>query len=76
MSKETLCIKRLNEDNNHTFMIKQGDMSIKVDVDKAELLCRTLSLYIGLDIKNRNENIAIITQKANENSTVENPLGA
>ena len=76
MSKEPICVKRLNEENNHVFMIKQGDISIKIDVDKAEFLCRTLSLYIGLDIKNRDENIAILTQKANQNSTITNPLGA
>ena len=75
MSKEPISVKRLDEENNHVFMIKQGDTSIKIDVDKAEFLCRTLSLYIGLDIKNRDENIAILTQKANQNSTIANPLG-
>lgn len=67
MSKEPICIKRLNADNKHMFIVKQGEISIEIDEEKAEYICRTLAIFMGLNIKSRDENIAILTQKANQN---------
>ena len=70
-----ICIKRVNTEDKQVFVIKHGDVGIQLDEEKAEYLCRTLALFMGLSIVDQRENIRVLTLKANENSTKEKPLG-
>lgn len=70
-----VCIKRLNVEDKQMFVVKHGEVGIQVDEEKAEYICRTLALFMGLSIVDQRENIRVITLKANENSTKEYPLG-
>lgn len=70
-----ICIKRVNKEDKQVFVIKHGDVGIQLDEEKAEYLCRTLALFMGLSIVDQRENIRVLTLKANENSTKEKPLG-
>jgi hypothetical protein len=71
-----ICIKRVNTEDKQVFIIKHGDVGIQLDEEKAEYICRTLALFMGLSIVDQRENILMLTQKANLNSTKENLLGA
>ncbi len=70
-----ICVKRVNEEDKQIFIIKHGDVGIQLDEEKAEYICRTLALFMGLSIVDQRQNILMLTQKANVNSTKENPLG-
>lgn len=75
VKKNILNIKRGSNKEYKTFIIKHGNEEMEVKEDEAEFLCRTLCLYMGLSIVDQRENISMLTLKANENSTKENPLG-
>jgi hypothetical protein len=72
---KTINIQRLNKNDKKVFVIKHGSAAIQVDEAKAEYLVRTLGLFMGFSVVDQRENISMINQKANANSTKENPLG-
>jgi hypothetical protein len=71
-----ICVKRVNKEDKQIFIIKHGDVGIQLDEEKAEYICRTLALFMGLSIVDQRENILMLAKNANVNSTKENPLGA
>lgn len=70
-----ICIKRVNVEDKKMFIVKHGEVGIQVDKEKAEYICRTLALFMGLSIVDQRENIRVPAQKANEKSSKEYPLG-
>lgn len=68
-------VKRVNVEDKQMFVVKHGDVGIQIDEEKAEYICRTLALFMGLSIVDQRENIRVLTQKANENCSKEYPLG-
>lgn len=69
-----ICVKRLRVEDKQVYIVKHGEIGIQIDEEKAEYICRTLALFMGLSIVDQRENIRVLTQKANENSSIENPL--
>lgn len=69
-----ICVKRLRVEDKQIYTVKHGEIGIQIDEEKAEYVCRTLALFMGLSIVDQRENIRVLTQKANENSSIENPL--
>lgn len=69
-------VKRAAGENEDFLIVeKQGFIGIPLKDDEAEYVCRTLALYMGLSIVDQRENIRILTQKANDNSSKEYRLG-
>ncbi|BAK73727.1 hypothetical protein [Arcobacter sp. L] len=68
-------VKRVNVEDKKMFIVKHGEVGIQVDEEKAEYICRTLALFMGLSIVDQRENIRVLAQKANEKSSKEYPFG-
>lgn len=68
-------VRKLRKDEEHVIQLHNEEIGIILNEGQAEQMCRKIALLLGLSIVDQRENIRLLTQKANENSTRENPLG-
>ena len=56
------------------YTVKHGAVTIQIDKEKAEFVCRMLANWLGLDVENK-EIMKVLKNKANVNSARSKPLG-
>ena len=67
-------VRKLRKDEEHVIQLHNEEIGIILNEGQAEQMCRKIALLLGLSIVDQRENIRLLKQKANENSTRENPL--
>lgn len=69
-------IKRLKSGEDLIFIVKHGNESIEINEDKAEYVCRTLALFMGLSIVDQRENIKKMSILIDKQESKEEQIGA
>lgn len=69
-------IQRLKSGEDLIFIVKHGNENIEINEDKAEYVCRTLALFMGLSIVDQRENIKKMSIIIDKQESKEEQIGA